>query len=105
MVQQVHRALEGAEDLLADLLDISKLDQQAMVPDWVMTDVAALVEGLGEEFEAIAANAGLDFRIRKIPAMVKTDQRMLTRVLRIPTQQRLSIYSERSDFACAEIKA
>jgi len=82
MVQQVHRALEGAEDLLADLLDISKLDQQAMVPDWVMTDFAALVEGLGEEFEAIASNAGLDFRIRKIPAMVKTDQRMLTRVLR-----------------------
>ncbi|WP_417521097.1 NahK/ErcS family hybrid sensor histidine kinase/response regulator [Marinobacter sp.] len=82
MVQQVHRALEGAEDLLADLLDISKLDQQAMVPDWVITDVAALVEGLGEEFEAIAANAGLDFRIRTIPAMVKTDQRMLTRVLR-----------------------
>ncbi|WP_100640863.1 NahK/ErcS family hybrid sensor histidine kinase/response regulator [Marinobacter salexigens] len=82
MVQQVHRALEGAEDLLADLLDISKLDQQAMVPDWVMTDVAALVKGLGEEFEAIAANAQLDFRIRTIPAMVKTDQRMLTRVIR-----------------------
>ncbi|MDX1598677.1 MAG: NahK/ErcS family hybrid sensor histidine kinase/response regulator [Marinobacter sp.] len=82
MVHQVHRALEGAEDLLADLLDISKLDQQAMRPDLVFTDVAALATGLGEEFEAVAANAGLKFRIHTVPAMVKTDQRMLTRIIR-----------------------
>ncbi|WP_417517467.1 NahK/ErcS family hybrid sensor histidine kinase/response regulator [Marinobacter sp.] len=82
MVHQVHRALEGAEDLLADLLDISKLDQQAMVPDLVLVDVAALAKGLGEEFEAVAANAGLRFHVRTIPALVKTDQRMLIRILR-----------------------
>lgn len=82
MVHQVHRALEGAEDLLADLLDISKLDQQAMVPDLVMTDVAALVQGLGEEFSAIATNARLDFRTRTIPATIKIDQRMVTRIIR-----------------------
>ncbi|MEQ9545235.1 MAG: NahK/ErcS family hybrid sensor histidine kinase/response regulator [Marinobacter sp.] len=82
MVHQVHRALEGAEDLLADLLDISKLDQQAMKPDLAFTDVAALATGLGEEFEAVAANAGLQFRIHTVPAMVRTDQRMLTRIIR-----------------------
>ncbi|GGE78243.1 hybrid sensor histidine kinase/response regulator [Streptosporangium jomthongense] len=82
MVAQVHRALEGAEDLLADLLDISKLDQQAMVPDMVMTDIAALVRSLGEEFEAVAANAGVELRVRTVPAMAQTDQRMLTRILR-----------------------
>ncbi|WP_418140757.1 ATP-binding protein [Marinobacter sp. MA] len=82
MVHQVHRALEGAEDLLADLLDISKLDQQAMKPDLVYTDVAALARSLGEEFEAVAANSGLGFRVRTIPATVRTDQRMLTRILR-----------------------
>lgn len=82
MVHQVHRALEGAEDLLADLLDISKLDQKAMKPDLVYTDVAALARSLGEEFEAVAANSGLGFRVRTIPATVRTDQRMLTRILR-----------------------
>ena len=82
MVHQVHRALEGAEDLLADLLDISKLDQQAMKPDLAYTDVAALSRSLAEEFEAVAANEGLAFRIRTIPVVVKTDQRMLTRILR-----------------------
>ena len=82
MVHQAHRALEGAEDLLADLLDISKLDQQAMKPDLVYTDVAALIRILGEEFQAVAANADLGFRIRTLPAIVRTDQRMLARILR-----------------------
>lgn len=82
MVHQVHRALEGAEELLADLLDISKLDQQAMTPDLVYTDLENLLRGLGEEFEAVAANAGLDFRLRLKPALVRTDPRMLTRIVR-----------------------
>lgn len=82
MVNQVHRALEGAEDLLADLLDISKLDQQAMKPDLIYLDLQDLLLGLGDEFDAVAANAGLRFRVRTLPAVVRTDNRMLTRVLR-----------------------
>ncbi|MBN7770454.1 response regulator [Marinobacter daepoensis] len=82
MVRQAHRALEGAEDLLADLLDISKLDQQAMKPDLIYTDIDEMARGLGAEFEAVAVNAGLAFRVRSAPAMVHTDQRMLTRILR-----------------------
>lgn len=82
MVRQAHRALEGAEDLLADLLDISKLDQQAMKPDLVYTDLQELTRCLGAEFEAVAANAGLALRVRTGPVKVQTDQRMLTRILR-----------------------
>ncbi|AOY89898.1 hybrid sensor histidine kinase/response regulator [Marinobacter salinus] len=82
MVHQVHRALEGAEDLLADLLDISKLDQQAMQPDLTFTDLAELLKGLGEEFDAVATNAGLDFRVHTRPALVRTDHRMLIRIVR-----------------------
>lgn len=82
MVHQVHRALEGAEELLADLLDISKLDQQAMQPDLAPVNLEELLRGLGEEFEAVAANAGLEFRLRLRPAIVRTDPRMLTRIVR-----------------------
>lgn len=73
MVHQVHRALEGAEDLLADLLDISKLDQQAMKPDLTCLNLAAMLKGLGEEFEAVATNAGLQFRLRVPPVSLRTD--------------------------------
>ena len=82
MVHQVHRALEGAEDLLADLLDISRLDQQAMQPDLAFVDLHALLKGLSEEFDAVATNAGLDFRLHARPSLVKTDQRMLIRIVR-----------------------
>ena len=33
LVERTHQALEGAEDLLTDLLDISRLDQAAVKPD------------------------------------------------------------------------
>ncbi|MEP3590707.1 MAG: NahK/ErcS family hybrid sensor histidine kinase/response regulator [Marinobacter sp.] len=82
MVRQAHRALEGAEELLADLLDISKLDQHAMKPDLIHLDINELVRDLGEEFAAVAANANLAFRIRSTSAVVRTDQRMLARVVR-----------------------
>ncbi|MBR9871160.1 MAG: response regulator [Gammaproteobacteria bacterium] len=82
MIQQAHRALEGAEELLADLLDISKLDQQAMKPDLIHTDINELVRDLGEEFSAVASNADLEFRVRSTPALVFTDQRMLARIIR-----------------------
>ena len=82
MVHQVHRALEGAEELLADLLDIARLDQRTMTPDLAPTDVTALLEGLADEFEAVAEHAGLRFRRRLVPAVVHTDARMLTRIVR-----------------------
>lgn len=82
LVDRVHRALEGAEDLLADLLDISKLDQQAMKPDMVHVDLGDLVLGLGEEFEPVARDAGLNFRVRHQAVIARTDSRMMTRILR-----------------------
>ncbi|MDX1801017.1 MAG: NahK/ErcS family hybrid sensor histidine kinase/response regulator [Marinobacter sp.] len=82
LIDQVHRALEGAEDLLADLLDISKLDQQAMEPDLATVDVGAILQGLADEFEPVADNAGLAFRVRLRSRQVTADARMLTRILR-----------------------
>lgn len=82
LVERIHRALESAEDLLADLLDISKLDQQAMKPDLVYTDLEELVGVLAEEFEPVARNASLAFRVRSSSAVARTDPRMLSRVLR-----------------------
>ncbi|SFR59414.1 PAS domain S-box-containing protein [Marinobacter daqiaonensis] len=82
LIERVHRALEGAEDLLADLLDISKLDQQAMQPDLARVDVENLMAGLLEEFEPVARSASLEFRSHLVPATLLTDPRMLTRIMR-----------------------
>ncbi len=82
LVERTHQALEGAEDLLTDLLDISKLDQAAIKPD---VDVYPLDEVLGplaSEFESVAEAAGLELRVRIPRFCISTDFRLLTRILR-----------------------
>ncbi|WP_342247219.1 hybrid sensor histidine kinase/response regulator [Pseudomonas sp. OTU5201] len=82
LVERTHQALEGAEDLLTDLLDISKLDQSAIKPD---LDVYALDEVLGplaSEFQSVAGAAGLELRVRIPRVGISTDFRLLTRILR-----------------------
>ncbi|BES73074.1 ATP-binding protein [Marinobacter nanhaiticus D15-8W] len=82
LIDRVHRALEGAEDLLADLLDISKLDQQAIQPDFTYVAVDELIQGLAGEFEPVAEHAGLRLKVRSRGGQVRTDVRMMTRILR-----------------------
>lgn len=82
LIDRVHRALEGAEDLLTDLLDISKLDQQAIRPDLSYIAIDELIQSLAAEFEPVAENANLRLRVRSRPGVVHTDARMMTRVLR-----------------------
>ncbi|EJO94021.1 PAS/PAC sensor hybrid histidine kinase [Ectopseudomonas mendocina DLHK] len=82
LVERSHLALEGAEDLLADLLDISKLDQAAIKPDVDVYRLQELLAPLASEFEGVAAAAGLRLRVRIADCAVHTDFRLLTRILR-----------------------
>ena len=82
LVERAHQALEGAEDLLSDLLDISKLDQAAIKPDVDLYRLDDLLAPLASEFEPVASQSGLRLRAR-IPAYaVHTDARLLSRILR-----------------------
>lgn len=82
LVERAHQALEGAEDLLSDLLDISKLDQAAIKPDIDLYRLDELLAPLASEFEPVATQAGLRLRAR-IPAYaIHTDARLLSRILR-----------------------
>ena len=83
LVERTHLALEGAEDLLTDLLEISKLDQSAIRPDIDAYRLDELLAPLASEFQSVAQSAGLQLRVR-IPRglAVSTDIRLLTRILR-----------------------
>lgn len=82
LVERSHLALEGAEDLLTDLLDISKLDQAAIKPDIDVYRLEELLAPLASEFEGVAQAAGLRLRAHIIDCTVQTDFRLLTRILR-----------------------
>ena len=82
LVERAHLALEGAEDLLTDLLDISKLDQRAIKPDVDVYRLDEVLLPLVSEFRSVAEAAGLRFDWY-IPAVaVRSDFRLLTRILR-----------------------
>ncbi|WP_417532490.1 NahK/ErcS family hybrid sensor histidine kinase/response regulator [Marinobacterium stanieri] len=82
LVDRVHLALDGAEQLLTDLLDISKLDQNAVKPEFQSFPISRLVESLQGEFEPVAEAAGLNFRVHSRDLWITSDPRLLTRILR-----------------------
>ncbi|MEN0108683.1 MAG: hybrid sensor histidine kinase/response regulator [Pseudomonas sp.] len=82
LVERTHQALEGAEDLLTDLLDISKLDQAAIKPDVDIYRLDEVLAPLASEFQSVAAAAGLTLRSRIPHYAIHTDLRLLSRILR-----------------------
>jgi PAS domain S-box-containing protein len=82
LVERTQQALEGAEDLLADLLDIARLDSRAIRPDLAVYRLDELLAPLASEFQPVAEAAGLELRVRIPRLAVRTDFRLLTRILR-----------------------
>jgi PAS domain S-box-containing protein len=82
LVERTHQALEGAEDLLTDLLDISRLDQAAVKPDIGLYRLDELLGPLVSEFQSVAEAAGLNLRVHVGDYAISTDLRLMTRILR-----------------------
>lgn len=82
LVERTHQALEGAEDLLTDLLDISRLDQAAVKPDIALYRLDELFAPLVSEFQSVAEAAGLNLRVHMGRYAISTDLRLMTRILR-----------------------
>jgi PAS domain S-box-containing protein len=82
LVERTHQALEGAEDLLTDLLDISRLDQAAVKPDVAAYRLDELFGPLVSEFQSVAQAAGLNLRVHHVDCAISTDLRLMTRILR-----------------------
>lgn len=81
LADRVENSLHAAEELLDGLLDISRLDSGAIQPEPGNCSAGALLESLKEQFAPVAAQRGLELRVRATRVQVYTDQRMLRRVL------------------------
>ncbi|MCW9035071.1 MAG: PAS-domain containing protein [Rhodospirillales bacterium] len=82
LVGQIHVALAGAEELLGDLLDISKLDAQAVTVKLSEFPVSQIFSSLKTEFAPIAEQEGLELTVIPTSLCVRSDARLLTRVIR-----------------------
>ncbi|HUS24237.1 MAG TPA: NahK/ErcS family hybrid sensor histidine kinase/response regulator, partial [Candidatus Binatia bacterium] len=81
LVQNVETALGAAEKLLAGLLDISRLDAGAQPVQRKDFRLSSVLEPLAIEFNALAAERGLEFRYAPSRVAVRSDPALLRRVV------------------------
>ncbi|WP_431856001.1 NahK/ErcS family hybrid sensor histidine kinase/response regulator [Azospirillum sp.] len=81
MVENIDVALASVEDLLAALLDISKLDAGAVTPELADFPVKGLLGSLATEYAPVARERGLDLRVLVSGAVVRSDIRLLRRIV------------------------
>lgn len=77
----IQNSLTAAESLLSDLVEISRLDGNAEkidVSDFMVDDLLAT---LSKEFTLLAQQAGLGFSYMRSSRYIRTDQRLLRRVI------------------------
>ncbi len=82
LVERIDGSLRGVEDMLNALLDISKLDAGAVPIEMTEFPVSAVLNHLGAEFGPAAARAGLEYKLVQCNQAVRTDRRLLGRIVR-----------------------
>ncbi len=81
LVSQASTALDSVEDLLEALLEISRLDAGAIQPEIGDFRLDRMLETLRVEFAPMARSAGLALTIEAAPIWVRSDMRLLRRIL------------------------
>ncbi len=81
LVRHLDSALRSAEDLISDLLDISRLENGRINPQRGPFALSELFDALGSEFRALAQEQGIDFRLRGSRTRIDSDIKLLRRVL------------------------
>ncbi|TXH93008.1 MAG: hybrid sensor histidine kinase/response regulator, partial [Pseudomonas sp.] len=81
LVRHLDSSLRSAEDLITDLLDISRLESGRITPERSQFPLARLFEALGAEFKVLAQEQGVDFRLVPSRHRIDSDPKLLRRVL------------------------
>jgi signal transduction histidine kinase/CheY-like chemotaxis protein len=81
LAENVDASLDAVEEILTALLDISRLDAGAMKPEWSNVSVDELFRQLQREFEPVAREKGLHLIVMPCSLAVRSDRRLLRRVL------------------------
>ncbi|MCG8561491.1 MAG: hybrid sensor histidine kinase/response regulator [Hyphomicrobiales bacterium] len=81
LARNIDMSLEAVEEILNALLDISRLDTGAMKPEISVFPVNDLLQQLALEFEPLATERGLEFSVLPSSLHVRSDRRLLRRVL------------------------
>lgn len=81
LVRNVEASLESVEEIIGAVLDISRLDTGALKPEITVFRLDDILNTLRTEFEPIAREKGLEFRVMATNLSVRSDRRLLRRLL------------------------
>ena len=81
LVQRIEDSVTALQSMFDGLLHISRLDAGMLEPNLESCDLAALLKRVGQEFQPLAEQKGLQLRIRVRPALVNSDAMLLGRML------------------------
>lgn len=81
LATNVDASLEAVEEILGALLDISRLDTGAMRPEITAFRMGEVLSQLEVEFAPLAAEKGLQLEFVRSTQAVRTDRRLLRRLL------------------------
>jgi len=81
LARNIDASLDGVEEILNALLDISRLDSGAMKPEFGVFPVKDLLEQIRIDFEPIAKARGICFTIVSSSALIRSDRKLLRRIL------------------------
>ena len=81
LARSIDASLEAVEEILGTLLDISRLDAGHLEPDMQDLSLSAVFDQLRVEFEPMAQKKSLELRFVETGAWVRSDRRLLRRVL------------------------
>lgn len=81
VAQNVDASLDAVEEILSALLDISRLDANALVADPQVFRIDGLLNSLQTDFAPAAAKRGLELKTVSSGVTVETDRKLLRRVV------------------------
>ena len=82
LIQHIEGSIQAMDGLFASLLDISRLDAGVVRPEVQTFAVAPVLERICREYTQDAASKGLELRLVRTDAYVRSDPVLLERILR-----------------------
>lgn len=81
LARNVDASLSAVEEIFSALIDISRMDAGRLEPEISEFPLAEIFNQLKVEFEPLASNKGLELRVLSSKTWVRSDRRLLRRVL------------------------
>lgn len=82
LIKNIRESIKGLHNMFTSLLDITRLEAGMTQPQFERVPLSPLLTDLGDEFDLLAAEKNLEFKMRCQDITIKTDPVLLERVLR-----------------------